>query len=560
MSKKYLSLEEAADVLGLATDELVRLREKGEIRGFADRGTWKFRDEDVQTLLRSRQADSSPDIQLLSDSAIGMEDEVGEQATVIRQQPDPLKTSDSEVKLMGDFADLGDDGSDSDVQVVGGGSSIAAPFPDDLTLPPVGSESLDAFQPKAGNESISDVRPVMGNAGRGSESDIEMRADDEDFLGGDFGAGLKDSVSDVRPVDLGDDGNSDSDVKLVGESSAEMPVLAFDDLHSSDSDVRLVSDAPKSGSDSDVKLVKPDADQHGSDSDVALLSDDDDAIALDFTPGDDDAASVLSDESGVVLGGDDSAMLLQGDSGISLQGPNDSGVALVADDDEGITLDIAGESGISLESAADSGISLESIADSGISLEDSNEFGATSPMMLAAKGNDDDTAYEIPSLGADDSEFELESVTQDSDDETAVFDLSDAEDSDVMDDAVFDLDESADDDAFADDEFGDDDLEVADDILGEDDELDDLDVFDADEDVFDEGGSTGGQQFAVPSGAAYVEQEWGGGTFAGLLVSTAILSVVAIVMFDLVNNIWSFNEPTGASSAILEGLRGLYSK
>jgi len=36
-SKKYLSLEEAASLLKVKTEELIRLREKGDIRGFADR-------------------------------------------------------------------------------------------------------------------------------------------------------------------------------------------------------------------------------------------------------------------------------------------------------------------------------------------------------------------------------------------------------------------------------------------------------------------------------------------------------------------------------------------
>ena len=37
ISKKYLSLEEAAALLKVKTEELIRLREKGDVRGFADR-------------------------------------------------------------------------------------------------------------------------------------------------------------------------------------------------------------------------------------------------------------------------------------------------------------------------------------------------------------------------------------------------------------------------------------------------------------------------------------------------------------------------------------------
>ena len=109
MSKKYLSLEETAVALGVSRDELIRMREKGDIRGFADRGTWKFREEDVQQVRRSRQADSDPDVPMFidegDDSAIMIGDEVSEQPTIITKGHDPLSSSDSEVKLMGTIAE-----------------------------------------------------------------------------------------------------------------------------------------------------------------------------------------------------------------------------------------------------------------------------------------------------------------------------------------------------------------------------------------------------------------------------------------------------------------------
>jgi excisionase family DNA binding protein len=506
MSKKYLSLEETASALGVSKDELIRLREKGEIRGFADRGTWKFREEDVTAVRRSRQADSDPDVPMFvdEDSAIHVADEVAEQPTIITKGKDPLSTSDSEVKLMGDLAD---------------------------DMP-------------AGMNSETDVRPVSMD----SDSDVKMVGDSA-VLGfglnpeSALGVGASDSAK-LNPLSSLD---SDSDVALVADSSGELNIGPLDDHLGSDSDVRLVTDEPKKkGSDSDVKLVKKQTNQRTSDSDVALLSDDDDAIALDFTPGDGESASVLSDESGLSISGDDSAMLLRSGSGISLEGPSDSGIAITADDDEGITLDIGG----------DSGISLESVADSGISLEDSAEFGGTIPMMKVAAGDDAETAFEIPSLKSDDSEFELNVSGGGSDNATAVFDLAGAENE--LDDAAFDVDDVEADDSAAEFDAGDDELDVADDVLGEDDELDELDVFDADEDVFDEAGAGGGQQFASPVGAVAVEQEWGGGTFAGLLVSTAMLAVVGIVMFDLIHNIWSYKQPTAASSQLLDALGGIY--
>ena len=52
MAKKYLTLEEAAEMLGLPSEQVVRAREQGELRGFADRGSWKFRESDIQEFAR----------------------------------------------------------------------------------------------------------------------------------------------------------------------------------------------------------------------------------------------------------------------------------------------------------------------------------------------------------------------------------------------------------------------------------------------------------------------------------------------------------------------------
>src|SRR3990172_4301287 len=90
MAKKYLSLEEAASILRINPDELVRLRERGEIRGFADRGTWKFKSEDVEEFSRSRQADSNPDVPIFDEGSSASED-----------KPVSMKrTSDSDVRLI----------------------------------------------------------------------------------------------------------------------------------------------------------------------------------------------------------------------------------------------------------------------------------------------------------------------------------------------------------------------------------------------------------------------------------------------------------------------------
>lgn len=48
----YYTLEEAANILNMATDQLSQMAQKREIRAFADRGTWRFRTQDVEETAR----------------------------------------------------------------------------------------------------------------------------------------------------------------------------------------------------------------------------------------------------------------------------------------------------------------------------------------------------------------------------------------------------------------------------------------------------------------------------------------------------------------------------
>ena len=99
MAKKYITLEEAAERLGLSTDELSAVREQGQVRGFADQGSWKFLEADIEEYGRSQQVDSSPDIPMFDEDFFGDEAKAGD--------------SDSDVQLV-------NSDSDSDVQMVDG--------------------------------------------------------------------------------------------------------------------------------------------------------------------------------------------------------------------------------------------------------------------------------------------------------------------------------------------------------------------------------------------------------------------------------------------------------
>lgn len=509
MSKKYLSLDEAASMLGLPREELTRLREKGELRGFADRGTWKFKVEDVENLGRSRQADSNPEVPMM------LGDESGDAILIEDDVPDI-------------FADIASDSDDS---------------------------SMD--------------RNLLSN----SDSDVRLILDDvhADALNDE----MADSDSDVKLV--GDAGDSDSDVKLADDATVREIQMPLED---SDSDVKLAmpdnSSAPISldRSDSDVQLL-PDSGAFGqaSDSDVAILGSDS-AISLDF--GDSAKSdSIFADDIDL---GPTSSGILSGGSGVGIR-PNDSGIAL--DDDEGITLaspssgvvgigsgsgiSLGDDSGISLSSAdsgislsaADSGISLEAVADSGISLEDSHhDFTGTVPMMNVM-GDDDDaptTKFEMPAMD-EDSAFEIKSPkgknkkgAKGNTDETGVLDLADDEGS--LDDAVFDVDDDADGSSAE--------LEVSEDFVDDDEEVEELDVFDADE-AFE--GDEDDEMVGSPSvgrAAVPAEASWGTGmnVAAGFAAVAALLC--AFISFDLVKSMWLWGDRPAEPGFFLGLVSGVF--
>src|SRR4029079_11158373 len=64
MAQGYLTLEEAARKLAMAPDELRGMASKREIRAFQDRGTWRFRTQDIEELSRQRGQGSVPELSL----------------------------------------------------------------------------------------------------------------------------------------------------------------------------------------------------------------------------------------------------------------------------------------------------------------------------------------------------------------------------------------------------------------------------------------------------------------------------------------------------------------
>lgn len=613
MAKKYLSLEEAASLLGMTTEQLMKVREHGDIRGFADRGSWKFREQDVDEFQRSRQADSSPDFPIITSDS----------SSSVLEEPEAadLSSSDSDVRLFFDDSLFGDDEikglatSGSDVRLTGdSGPNIDEDEPDEeLDLSGWGSDAKIS-------DSDSDVKLV----GAGTQPDIDLGAtiqmnddsdsdvvmvnalDDEGGSATDSEINLSDSDSDVR-LSAEDE---DSDVVLVddhGDDDEDLAGTAVFDGIDSDSDVKLMGSddllLPDEDSDSDVKLS---ADLDRTDSDIRLAEPSIPLAAMKTPvpsakpvrlqlPPDDSDLKLINKGSGVRIGGidsgislevqgsglgldaDESGISLEMDSGISLDA-DDSGISLeafdsgaVLQDDSGISMEI-GDSGISLD-AGDSGISLDLDDDSGISMEP-DDMGRTMPMQAisGAKAAFADTAmttqFEIPKAAkGNDSEFELAGLDDDDDEVGTNTGVLTFEDEDEFDSAPTTAvpavrakaaKEEVED--FADEEASYDDDEFEDEEEFEEDG--DLDVHDSEEfedDDFDAGQSQVASLPAVGR-AVRADVDWGIGTKVMIGFSALVSVLCAVVGIELVRTMWLWTQPAGGASAssILQMIGGAF--
>ena len=380
MASKYLNIEEAVELLGIPQEEITRLRESGELRGFADRGTWKFRTEDIEEFARSRQADSSEDGGLGADElpladddfdALGTTSLLDDDDEVSADQPTLLQGAvDDEPLLSVDDEPLLsiDDASDSDVRLV---------LDDDL-------EPLDV------SESDSDVRLVLDDEPGLAESDSEVQL-------------VADPV-DVEDVD--EMAGSDSDVKLVAAAALDATALetprGVDDL-----DMTEIAE----GSGLGLELA--------ADSGISLEAVAESGISLEGA--DESGISLEPSLSGVELGD-----VTIADSGIALdldEKTDETQLEVPALVDDGTNFEMAG-AGQDEDEETGTDTSVLLFDDE----EDADDYSAT----VVKKSDDADIFDEFGDIGDDDDLDVVDDIFGE-DDELADLDVFDADD-DVFDD------------------------------------------------------------------------------------------------------------------------------
>ena len=241
MVQGYYTLEEAARILGLATDKLSQMAQKREVRAFADRGTWRFRSQDIEEMARRMGRGSNPDLQL---------GESPPKAPVSPRPKVPTKADSPPPKAGAQAGGSPAPKSGSKGAGDKGTFDFAVSPSDSVEL----GQEISIDQPSSRRGKSPSPKP-------GSDSDVKLVPDDSDV---DFKIRVEDSS--VKAEGLGPSSKSPSSRRKVdtsprpgksssGRKSALGPAM--------DSGVRLVpledesGAPPKSPSDSDIRIEQP---------------------------------------------------------------------------------------------------------------------------------------------------------------------------------------------------------------------------------------------------------------------------------------------------------------
>ncbi|MFO1064272.1 MAG: helix-turn-helix domain-containing protein [Pirellulales bacterium] len=348
MSSNFIPLEEAAKRLGVSSEELVEMRSRGDIFGYRDGASWKFKPEEIERVANEVLGDAIDEDPAGSSILMG-EPDLGTSGSKLGSAiGSDIGLSGGSPDIDSDVALVPDPGGGSDVKLVAGRSGIKKSDDDDLVL---ADDTPKSKKPSAGssNRLGSDLKLAKDDD---DDDELQLASDDDD-LASLSGSGVKGGGSDVE---IGSDLGLGSDV-LAGLSPVSNP---------------------KSGQ-----------------SDKLISGDSDPSLGSGISLGSD---LELSDDDDLVLGGG-SDLAIGNDSGINLMSPSDSGISL---EDEPLDLAGSGISGLDLAAeGSDAGAAASSAAGSGIEFSQGEEF-QLSPAGMAE--GDDDSGSQVIEL-EDSSEF-----------------------------------------------------------------------------------------------------------------------------------------------------------
>ena len=222
----FVSLDEAAKKLGVSAESLVEMLSKGDIFGYRDGGSWKFKPQEIERVASEMlgdvlDEDPAGSSILVSESDLGISSETG--STI----GSDLLSSDS-LDPDGDIALVPEAGEGSDVRLVANQPPSDDADADDLQL----ASSDDDDDDLSLETDDDDDLPLMPPASPSAGSDIE--------LGGPSSS-----------INLASGSGRGSDIPISGSDEIDLAPLADSSGIMGDSDLSLEgSDLIKSASES----------------------------------------------------------------------------------------------------------------------------------------------------------------------------------------------------------------------------------------------------------------------------------------------------------------------
>jgi len=419
MAQKFTSLEDAATQLGVSKDLLGQLREAGKVRAYRDGTSWKFRAEDIDKLESEGLPELDPGA---SDLSLDLADELppkGPAAAAPAPESD-LSLDDDDLGLAPEPAPAAAAGGESDLSLDTEAEEIGSGPASDLSLDDVDEPTVAGL-----DEGSSDALAL------GDDDSIDLNTDSILMSEAELGAPSNrppstiigkadldlDADLDLSPLDRG--AGPASDVKLASESGVvpieddelsldlPSPSGSFEGLE--ELEVDLEAESSRILSPEDVAKAQGAA-KKAAESKSGAISD------LDLAPigssGSIDIGGSAAGESNVGLSGlsaleleDDSEVLGEG-SDVTLSGES-SGINIISPSDSGLALD---EVPLDLSGSAPIGSSLDLGNVSGVDIAQPSGIGSAlglgSGIGLESKAGED---FQLTPLGEDDVDDEKDS-------------------------------------------------------------------------------------------------------------------------------------------------------
>jgi len=529
MEQKFVSFEDVLEKLGISSDRLHALRESGQLRAYRDGKSWKFRGDEIATIVKDGLPEPPPpsDIglvdaaDLVAAAPIDRDDDDLELSLAdIDDDLEPAPPVDSELEL--DDTDAVSQGSELDLAsledtVTTGASDIAL----DLDVPEPGpSDSILLSEETLGESVSGSPSTIIGRDKLSSgDDDLKLALDDVTNEGSDVKLAPSAGASDVLSSGIQGSGVLDDMEDLSGGTSA------FKDLE----EIDLSAESSRILSPQDVAEAKAAKE-----------------TAAKGTPKG-TAKSELALDDDLQLKDDDSNMGSTDVPRLELEEPeagDGSGSAIELASDSDLILADAGGSDLTLDSG-DSGINLISPSDSGLALDDIPlEMGGSAILSsLSIEGSDPEVSLISSGSGkASDSMAELQ--TDDDFQLTPLSETADAEgdsssqvialDADIEDfsDGAAVLDE---------DDFAEDDAGV---VLSE--------------DFAEAPAGELSMGYAPVAAAAGAEAPYSLLNVIGLGSSALLLMIAGTMMLDMMRNIWSWDESYSLNSSLMDAILGWF--